>query len=156
MTDHPNGSSFPPPATSPGASPAPFPPHDSLPEELVGEAKTDRPPANLDELRDILLAMQGEQNSLFGQVFTKLGDLTDAFEKSERRQERLAVETDRKFQSVAKAARDAADAALEAAARVEALRQSIDNQFGTKREDPLDLTPNELEERERLRAIGDE
>lgn len=130
---HPNdGESFPPPATSPDASPGPLPRHDSLPAELLGEVPTERPPATLDEIRDLLGLVLKEQTDGFTLAFERIGGCYVAIERLERLQEALAIESDKRAEAAVTAARDAANAALEAAGRIEQLRQSIDDQFGTK------------------------
>lgn len=129
--------------TSPFGSEPPFPQHDSLPAEMVGESKTEPAPdpqtqaivdAVLAALSPLLTRILDEQNASLSLVFERIGEVREAQQRSDQRQEDLAVETDKRLEAAITAARDGANAALDACARVESLRQAIDDQFGTGNE----------------------
>jgi hypothetical protein len=65
----------PPPPTVPRASDAPFPPHDSFPPELIGETETDRPPATLSEVRDMIGQAMEEQRAANEFMLGRIGEL---------------------------------------------------------------------------------
>lgn len=158
MTHPDDGESFPPPATSFDASPSPLPPHDPLPAGLSVRTTTPSPPATLEDIRQLLTQLLDESNAVTGKIFESIGALSGRLEKSEERQEKLTIENDKRFNEAVGAARDAANGAMAAAARVGELREAIASQetHDKARLAKLELQVDAIEEwRERQQAAGE-
>lgn len=153
--------------TKPFASDRPLPPHDSLPAEMVGEVETERPPASLNELRDLILGLvetqakdRAENADLIRRVFEKLGEHDERFDEQRKLDAERAIYQDKQHTLVMRAATTAADAALKAVAMMGALRDTLASQTAhdtARAEAALKLSVNELEEheRERLQSSGE-
>jgi hypothetical protein len=126
----------PPPNEIPTSPGHPLPKHDSLPAEMIGEAQTDRPPATLDEIRDLMLRVLDEPNKALEAAFESIGSLVERldglaarFETSDKARIAQAEYQDERLDQAIKAATDAGNGALEAVATVNALRDRIAEEF---------------------------
>ena len=148
---------------APTDHPGRLPPPGAIPAELLSEAETDRPPASLEELRDMveaLTALLRQHNDLFTRVFQKNGEQDQRFEKLEAAQAKHAEFQDKRLDEIKSAAQTAADGALAASAQMQELRDSLASQdtHDKTRVAELELKVDGLAERvervERVQGAG--